>query len=106
MSGLRGLRVVSSRQDPVKVQMVGSVGRVLRVRLLEMKARKTLYWIRWRRWSEERGKVKGGGSRVRCGWMPAEGADPRGTRARSAVEADMPVRARRSRGEVCGCCAL
>lgn len=51
------------------VQVVGSVDRVLRVRLLEFKARKTLYWMRWRRWSEESGKVKGWGSKARCGWI-------------------------------------
>lgn len=62
MSGLRGKIVVSLRQGLVKVQIVGSVGTVFRVRLLNSKARKVLYWMRWRRWSEEKGKVKGWGS--------------------------------------------
>jgi hypothetical protein len=37
------------------------VRRRFKVRLLETKARKTLYWTRWSRWSAERGKmIKGG----------------------------------------------
>jgi hypothetical protein len=43
------------------------VRRRFRVRLLETKARKTLYWTRWRRWSVERGKMIEGG--VRFAWV-------------------------------------
>jgi hypothetical protein len=67
ISGWRGKRIVSSRQALFKEQTARSVGRVLRVRLLVIKARKTLYWMRWRRWSEGRGKIKGWGSRVNGG---------------------------------------
>lgn len=73
------------------VQIVESGGRMWRVRLLDTKARKTLYWMRWRRWSEERGKVKGWGSEVGGGWMWAVGDDPGRTMVRLAVEGDMPV---------------
>lgn len=46
MLGLRGWRVVSSKQGPKTGQVVVSTHVVFRVRLMEMKARKTLYWMR------------------------------------------------------------
>lgn len=49
---------MSSKQGPNTGQVDGSDDTVFRVRLMEMKARKTLYWMRWRRLSEGRGKAK------------------------------------------------
>src|SRR4051812_119295 len=101
MLGLGGEEVVSSRQGPLTGQVVGSVDEVFRVRLLDIKARKTLYWMRWRRWSEERGKVKGCGLRAGAGWTWAVGGDNRRTMARSAVESDLSVYVRGGRREMC-----
>lgn len=49
---------MSSKQGPNTGQVVGSDDTVFRVRLMEIKARKTLYWMRWRRLSEGSGKAK------------------------------------------------
>jgi hypothetical protein len=46
--------------------------------------------MRWRRWSEERGKVKGWGSKTTGEWMWAVDGVPRRA-VPLAVEGDMPV---------------